>query len=352
MGHPVRAARSSPASARPSSRRSRGAASCSSRPRRRGPRSPTPASRPADIDGMVTFTIDTNDEIELMRSARHPGAAVLVARTPWRRRAARQHDPARGRWRSRRARPNAVLVYRAFNERSGRRFGQPNAPARRPRRPIGNYVPAVRARHAGEDVRALVPALHARVRRDQRGLRPLHGRRPQARGDQPERVVLRAADHARGPPGVALDRRARAAPARLLPGERRRRRAGGHHAPSAPATCRSPAVRIAARSPRRTSATGNVMTTTTATTSREFPEAKCARRPALRAGRASGPTTSTTAIIYENFSPFVFLQLEELRLLRPGRGARTSSPTATSSSAASSPSTRTAACSARPTSTA
>ena len=47
----------------------------------------------------------------------------------------------------------------------------------------------------------LVPALHEQVRRHQRGLRPLVGRRPQARGDQPERVVLPAADHARRPPG-------------------------------------------------------------------------------------------------------------------------------------------------------
>ena len=39
-------------------------------------------------------------------------------------------------------------------------------------------------------------------------------------------LVLRTADHTGGPPGVAVDHRARAAAARLLPGERRRRRAG------------------------------------------------------------------------------------------------------------------------------
>ena len=43
----------------------------------------------------------------------------------------------------------------------------------------------------------------------------------------------------RGPPGVALGRRAGAAPPRLLPGERRRRRPRRHVAPSGPATCAS-----------------------------------------------------------------------------------------------------------------
>ena len=65
----------------------------------------------------------------------------------------------------------------------------------------------------------------------------------------PAAVLLPAADHARGPPGVALDRRADPAQARLLPGERRRRRAGRHRAWSAPATCRSRPVRVAAATP-------------------------------------------------------------------------------------------------------
>ena len=88
-------------------------------------------------------------------------------------------------------------------------------------------VPPVRARHAGEGLRALVPALHAPVRRHQRGLRPVPGRGPQARRHQPRRVLLPAAAHARGAPGVAVDRRTDPAQARLLPGERRRRRHGG-----------------------------------------------------------------------------------------------------------------------------
>ena len=70
-------------------------------------------------------------------------------------------------------------------------------------------------------------------------------RRPPARRDQPERVLLRQADHARGPPGLADDRRP-AAPARLLPGERRRGRARRRPRPSGRATCRSRPASIAA----------------------------------------------------------------------------------------------------------
>lgn len=78
---------------------------------------------PADIDGMVSFTIDSNDEHELQRglgipalrwSARSPfgggGASAVVQMAA----AAVASGAA-----------NAVLVYRAFNERSGQRFGQP-----------------------------------------------------------------------------------------------------------------------------------------------------------------------------------------------------------------------------------
>jgi acetyl-CoA acetyltransferase len=78
---------------------------------------------PADIDGMITFTVDTNDELQLQRSlgienlrwtARSPFggggscATIQLAATAVAAGAA-----------------NAVLVYRAFNERSERRFGQP-----------------------------------------------------------------------------------------------------------------------------------------------------------------------------------------------------------------------------------
>jgi acetyl-CoA acetyltransferase len=78
---------------------------------------------PSQIDGMVTFTIDENDEHTLMRNlgltglrftARTPGGGGGSAATIQLAAAAVASGAA-----------NAVLVYRAFNERSGRRFGQP-----------------------------------------------------------------------------------------------------------------------------------------------------------------------------------------------------------------------------------
>jgi len=78
---------------------------------------------PSDIDGMVTFTLDTSEEMqvqhclgipELRWTSRTPfggagsGATVQLAA------AAVASGAAK-----------AVLIYRAFNERSGKRFGQP-----------------------------------------------------------------------------------------------------------------------------------------------------------------------------------------------------------------------------------
>lgn len=78
---------------------------------------------PADVDGLVTMTVDTNDEFELIRSvginrlrwtSRTPagggGSAALVEQAA----AAVASGAA-----------DVVVIYRAFNERSGARFGQP-----------------------------------------------------------------------------------------------------------------------------------------------------------------------------------------------------------------------------------
>lgn len=82
---------------------------------------------PADIDGMVTFTIDPNDELALMRclgieelnwTARGPFGGGAASATLQLAAAAVASGQAK-----------AVLVYRAFNERSGQRFGQPMAGA-------------------------------------------------------------------------------------------------------------------------------------------------------------------------------------------------------------------------------
>ncbi len=141
-----------------------------------------------------------------------------------------------------------VVCYRALNERSGHRFGQVSraAAAGADLRRGGQQLalpdgPVHTGRDRGDDR----PALHARLRRDQRGLRPDHRRRPPPRRDQPEGLVLPAAGDAGRAPGVAVDRRAAAA-ARLLPGERRRRSRGRdrHRA------CPGPAA-AAGRDPRR-----------------------------------------------------------------------------------------------------
>src|ERR1700744_5779506 len=78
---------------------------------------------PSDIDGAVTFTLDSNDESALIRNlgvrqlrwtARTPGGGAGASATvPL---AAGAVPSGAGK---------AVLVYRAFNERSGMRFGQP-----------------------------------------------------------------------------------------------------------------------------------------------------------------------------------------------------------------------------------
>ena len=92
---------------------------------------------PADIDGMVTFTIDSSGELDLMRALGMQEVRYW-SRTPYGGAGANttmQHAAvavASGA-------ANAVLVYRAFNERSGRRFGQPNAPRDGSLRPIDNY---------------------------------------------------------------------------------------------------------------------------------------------------------------------------------------------------------------------
>ena len=75
---------------------------------------------PRDIDGLITYTTDENDELVLMCSlgipelhfwARTPGSGYGASATV---------QVAAGA-------AEAVLIYRAFNERSGRRFGQPRS---------------------------------------------------------------------------------------------------------------------------------------------------------------------------------------------------------------------------------
>ena len=80
---------------------------------------------PSDIDGVVTFGMDDTDELDLMRTlgfdelhywSRVPGGGFAACATVQHARAAIASGQAK-----------AVLIYRAMNERSGRRFGQPFA---------------------------------------------------------------------------------------------------------------------------------------------------------------------------------------------------------------------------------
>jgi acetyl-CoA acetyltransferase len=80
--------------------------------------------QPADIDGSVTFQLDTNDDLyvisnlgipNLRFSSRTRGGGGGACATVQHAAAAVVSGQA-----------DAVLIWRAFNERSGRRFGQPN----------------------------------------------------------------------------------------------------------------------------------------------------------------------------------------------------------------------------------
>ncbi|HQR02825.1 MAG: lipid-transfer protein [Proteobacteria bacterium] len=79
--------------------------------------------KPSDIEGMVTFTLDTNDELALQRCLGIPELRY-VARGPFGGAAASAtvHLAATA---VASGAAKAVLIYRAFNERSGKRFGQP-----------------------------------------------------------------------------------------------------------------------------------------------------------------------------------------------------------------------------------
>lgn len=100
---------------------------------------------PADIDGTVTFSMDANDELHLGRTIGMPNLRFLARAQPPGGMAANQVIQIAAAAVVAGAAKN-VLVYRAFNERSGHRFGQPTAHAARPthnwRLPFGLDTPA------------------------------------------------------------------------------------------------------------------------------------------------------------------------------------------------------------------
>ena len=155
---------------------------------------------PADVDGLTTFTMDTNTEIAVARavgigelkffSKIHYGGGAACATVQQAAMAVATGVA------------DVVVAYRAFNERSGMRFGQVQSAVGGKRWGSSRFddrgqllLVSARAFDAGRAGRDDRPALHAPVRRDQPGLRRDLGGRPQARRQEPEGVLLREADN-------------------------------------------------------------------------------------------------------------------------------------------------------------
>ena len=317
------------------------------------PRSPTPASSPPRSTAWSRFTADDQPRDRDRPQPRASGELTFFSPHPPRRRRGLRHRPAGGHGGGRGCRRRTCVVYRAFNERSGhplrhRRAGPPaggdaeEADFALVRAPSACSRPA---QWVAMFARRYMHEYGATSEDFGRGL----GRRPQARGHQPEGLVLRAADHARGPPGQPLDRRARCT---CSTAARRATAARPSSSPpsSGPATCRS-RRRSSRRPPRarrgpadddellpgldhRASPRWAWSPASSGTPGRRRPRRHPDRGPlrplhAVRAAAARG-----------------------VRLLRPGRGQGLHAGRRTSRSAAGCRSTPTAASSARPTSTA
>ena len=138
---------------------------------------------PADVDGLVTFTMDSSEEMEVARNlgiqalstfSRVPYGGGAAAGTVLQAAMAVATDVAQ-----------VVVVYRAFNERSGLRFGNFGGSMTGAVASLALLVRPVRptdARSLGGYAR---PSIHARVRSDQPGLWAHRCGRPEARRDEP-----------------------------------------------------------------------------------------------------------------------------------------------------------------------
>ena len=148
------------------------------------PRSTTPASPPPTSTGSSRSRWTQRGD-RGRAQPRHPRADDVHPH-PLRRRRARARVVMQAAMAVATGVADVVVCYRAFNERSGMRFGDIGRGGRRRcRRGSSWYAPY------GLLTPAAWVALHARrymhdVRRDQRGLRPHRGGRPHARGDQPD----------------------------------------------------------------------------------------------------------------------------------------------------------------------
>ena len=232
----------SPASAPPSSPRTPGRSELQLAVRgRHWPRSTTPGSQPSDVDGMVTFTMDDQPRDRGRPQPRHRRPQAVQPH-PLRRRRRRRHDPAGGDGRRDRRRPTSSSA----TARSTSARATASAPACRTARREPNaeaahfawYV-AVRPGHARRSGWPCSPGATCTTfgaTSEDFGRVAVADRLHAA--TNPEGLVLRAADHARGPP----DSRAGSSSRCTCSTAARRATAGRRSSSrrsSAPATCRS-----------------------------------------------------------------------------------------------------------------
>ena len=222
----------SPASATPSSPATPAAPNCSWPARRSSAALKDAGLTPADVDGIVSYTIDPVEETELVRSVGHPGDRLLLA-DPLRRRRFDGHAAACGeRGHSRRGRRRGRPTGRSGPD-PGRRVSAAPRP-RRARRPQHSGTTAMQwAMPHGVLTPASWMALNATRYMHQYGvtsedfgravvqLREYAANNPAAWGYERPMTLE---DHQ----DVALDRRALHASAGLLPGDRRLGGAGHH----------------------------------------------------------------------------------------------------------------------------
>jgi acetyl-CoA acetyltransferase len=264
---------------------------------------------PADVDGMVTFTVDNNDEQELMRNlgagpvtwwSRTPGGGTGAC-------AAIQQAVAA----VRAGLANNVLVYRAFNERSGYRYGQPHTAAGPP--PLDWY------RNFGVDTPAKMYALWFRrymhafgATNEDFGRYTVSARRYAATNpkawfhDRPITLDDHQASRWIVEPVLRLYDCCQESDGGVALVVSRAERAGDVDAPVA--------IRAVADARHAdASITANYYYDDLAT----YPEAaQCARLLFERSGLT--PADIDVAEIYENFSPLVFLVLEAYGFCGPG----------------------------------
>ena len=205
---------------------------------RRGARSPSSCSAceailaacadagidPRDVDGFASYSNDRNDPSRIAAALGCRELTLLehaVGRRRGRRLGARSATRAAAIAAGHRGRAWSCTA------RSRRVSSAASARARDAKTVSGDpaLMAAVRADVAGADVRHARDAAHARARHQPGGVPRRRARLLPPRADEPARGHVRPAAHAEALRRVALDRRA-VPPVRLLPGERRRGRAG------------------------------------------------------------------------------------------------------------------------------